>query len=112
MAQEKYVRTIGGAIWELGKDGNYHIPGCATLVKSDASYICDRADKVYELVHGGDLVVFQDDSGRIITEKDAEKGVDSIREELYLVKKIYTKYDVLDDYKLVAYKSNGYWILK
>lgn len=109
---EKYVRTTGGAFWELGKDGNYHIPGCGTIVKADDECIADRANKVYELVHCGDLVIFQDSSGRIITVKDAEKGVDSIREELYLVKEIYTKYDVLDDYKLVAYKSNGYWILK
>lgn len=115
---EKYVRTTGGAFWELGKDDNYHIPGYGTIVKVDDECIVARANKVHELVRVGDLVIFQDGSGKIVQEKDFpyEDWIGTKKSpfvsERWLIKEIYTQSEPYASFTLVAYKFNGEWKIK
>ena len=75
---EKFVRTTGGSIWQLGQDGNYHKPGVDNFVKRDSDCVEAASDEMYKLIRVGDLVKFKhvDLKIREIVEKDTIGGPD------------------------------------
>jgi len=46
---EKFIRTSGGTIWQLGSDGNYHKPGVNNFVRRDDPCVVAASDEMYKL---------------------------------------------------------------
>ena len=73
---EKFIRTRGGSIWQLGIDGNYHKSNCANFVKVGDDCIVAASDEIDKLIRIGDLVKFKHSDLKIreIVEKDTIVG--------------------------------------
>lgn len=110
---EKFIRTTGGSIWQLGPDGNYHKPNVANYVSGDSDSVVAASDDVRELVRVGDLVKFEhEDIGvREVNKKDLIAGTDCIS-KYWCFDAIYTKLEkngIVKSYVLQAVKIAGTW---
>lgn len=106
---KKYVRTTSGDFWEYVKTDEtglrlYVKPNVGSVVTSETSSIDATADTVVELVRTGDIVKFKDGHAESVDVDDSYI--------LGPVVEIYTQYEPLSNYNLVAVKHNGTWMIK
>ena len=109
---EKFIRTSGGTIWELGPDGNYHKPSVSNFVRRDDPCVVAASDEMYQLIRVGDLVKFKHSDLKIreIVKKDTISGPNFAKhwqfDAIYIP---VIDYGVAYKYTLEAIEIAGEW---
>ena len=110
---EKFVRTVGGSIWKLGPDGNYHKPNVANFVRRDDTSVVAASDEMYKLIQVGDLVRFKhaDLQIREIVEKDTITGPEFASKWQFnaIYVPVTDENGVIKAYSLEAIEVSGLW---
>jgi len=110
---EKFIRTSGGTIWQLGSDGNYHKPGVNNFVRRDDPCVVAASDEMYKLIRVGDLVKFKNSDLKIreVLTSDILKSTNLVS-KTWQFDAIYvpvTDYGVTHKYTLEAIEIAGQW---
>ena len=110
---EKFIRTTGGSIWQLGQDENYHKPNVANHVSRTSSAVEAASDDIYDLVRVGDLVRFEnEDLGVREVVKENIVTDNKYISKYWRIDAIYTKVmenGLIKGYELQAAKIGGVW---